>query len=735
MSSKASPRTNKSINRVNTAEQANKDFHLEHWRREVYEKVNVYSGTLDDFLDLFVPSETQCPLDPPSEQIAADFTPLQGREVEHYGPLISIFSQIVADFPEEKRVSFCNTFAQEFPFPFSAFAEHHHTSKPDISVSFPGDKLPVKLEYGDWNRVAMVMEAKSTAAEDAFDIKAGLDRTNAIVQLAVGARNLMLTHGFLAAYSIGIYGDMIRIVRFDHACAVASKTFSIKTQEGLRIVQRFFWRFVHPLRPSKGAVVGQDETVSKMTREHRNWLREVFGGDANELLAGVDLREGRVVEVWSNDLTQTEPSGRYILFKLLDYELRIVKESWRQVIRIPEHTFYDRLHMAIPMDEWTGLPGFVGGGDLGAREAAIWDHACSDLEGKRKLRSHTVKPSPLPARPMHQTFTWRLVLGQDTNVNERSHMRIVVDTVGRPLSCFKSTRELVAAIRDAIKGHRLAMERAGLLHRDVSSGNILIVDRAPPGRDVAGILHDFDYSSMTNTPPSKDNAGGTWDASDPPKLHPLELWNKVPNIDEYKERTGTYYFMAIEILDPKIKVVIHHAGHDLESFYWKRGTLQGHRLEIIDNEPLSELLERFKELVDDATTLKMHRRKPLTYDAVLSIFDEALMREDWPEGDAALPFVLESTRTASVYGPKHPKIRSRAPNHPKRSRIEDVLEAEHTDLDSETSRPNPRTHRQSEGDTREWLLAHQKPSEPLGPHRLPWWLAAQLGINQTQACE
>ena len=178
--------------------------------------------------------------------------------------------------------------------------------------------------------------------------------------------------------------------------------------------------------------------------------------------------------------------------------------------------------------------------------------------------------------------------------------------------------------------------------------------------------------------------------------------------------------MAIEILDPKIKVVIHHAGHDLESFYWvllwivlrhtahdhemgslacetvfplnhdseatvkKRGTLQGHRLEIIDNEPLSELLERFKELVDDATTLKMHRRKPLTYDAVLSIFDEALMREDWPEGDAALPFVLESTRTASVYGPKHPKIRSRAPNHPKRSRIEDVLEAEHTDLDSET---------------------------------------------------
>ena len=44
-------------------------------------------------------------------------------------------------------------------------------------------------------------------------------------------------------------------------------------------------------------------------------------------------------------------------------------------------------------------------------------------------------------------------------------------------------------------GHQLACDEAGILHRDISVGNILIVDN-PGSSQFTGFIHDFDYSSM-----------------------------------------------------------------------------------------------------------------------------------------------------------------------------------------------------------------------------------------------
>ncbi|EPS97689.1 hypothetical protein FOMPIDRAFT_1081812, partial [Fomitopsis schrenkii] len=68
-------------------------------------------------------------------------------------------------------------------------------------------------------------------------------------------------------------------------------------------------------------------------------------------------------------------------------------------------------------------------------------------------------------------------------------MRLVMKTVGRPLSSFKSTKEMVTAIRDAIIGHKLAF-LAGLIHRDLSDGNVMIHD----GDLFSGFLLDLDYA-------------------------------------------------------------------------------------------------------------------------------------------------------------------------------------------------------------------------------------------------
>ncbi|KAI8976334.1 hypothetical protein BD414DRAFT_530958 [Trametes punicea] len=706
---------------------------VEEWRKELQSKINVYTGDLDSYLDLFVPSRTPCPLEAPDASVSSEWTPLKGEEFNNYRPLMDILNTTVASFPEDKRLSFYDCHSQNLSFPFGAFAKHHHKARPDLTVSFPGDVLPTKLDRPDWSRFSMVIEAKDTEKEDPFVEGESITRTDTLVQLAICTRSLMFAHGFLATFVLGIYGNVVRIARFDRSCAVASSRFSLKSSEGLKAIRDFFWRFVHPWEGGMGAVVGSDTTIRKLTPNDEAWLTERLGNEATEILRGVNLREGRAVRVW-DDENPANPRT-FILFKLLDVnarlfsrstmvwlgiedtraakenhsegpaELRIIKEAWRQVIRIPESKFYGRLRETIPQSEWVGLPDILHGGDLGARDVERWRAAC---EGRpwlgddalldtlpRSSNAGNTSPAGVPPadaneragipHPMHQTFSWRLSRGEAFQVYERSHMRFVVDTVGRPLSRFKSTKELVTAIRDAIKGHRLAMECAGILHRDVSSGNILIVDRPRPDRASVGILHDFDYSSMTLFPPSEGAEPHA--SSELPKLYPLELSDKIENVSAFKERTGTYYFIALELINPEVKAAVHHSGHDLESFYWvllwivlrhaahdhvdgpkaceiafpygndsratgaKKAWIQRDLpLKVVGNEPLSDLLEEFNDLVAEATRkMKWGKRKPLAYDAVLDIFDRALARDDWPENDAAIPFMPDKTRTNTVF--------------------------------------------------------------------------------------
>ncbi|KAI0668001.1 hypothetical protein C8Q78DRAFT_1051457 [Trametes maxima] len=230
--------------------------------------------------------------------------------------------------------------------------------------------------------------------------------------------------------------------------------------------------------------------------------------------------------------------------------LRVIKEAWRQVVRTPEQKFYERLQETIPEDEWVGLPRLLHGGDVGGRDVRRWKAACTGEAwvGDDGLigASHTVPTSDSdgvgtsgvpaddarPPYPMHQTWSCRLSVGEKFEYRERSHMRLVVDIVGRPLWCFKSTKELVLAIYDAIRGHRLAMTLGGVMHKDVSHGNILIVDPTVSGDQVSrGILTDYDYSAMTLDPPSNGHA------TKPLVFRPLEEIDGIEANPSMKERT------------------------------------------------------------------------------------------------------------------------------------------------------------------------------------------------------
>ncbi|KAF8193751.1 hypothetical protein BJ912DRAFT_230456 [Pholiota molesta] len=108
------------------------------------------------------------------------------------------------------------------------------------------------------------------------------------------------------------------------------------------------------------------------------------------------------------------------------------------------------------------------------------------------------------------------------------HYRMTLDVVGRNLTEFHSSRQLVSAIADAMEAHDAAFFDCKVLHRDISVGNILLMD------DNKGLLIDWDLCIKLD------------DDNDKPVA-------RRPN------RTGTWQFMSVKLLDDSS---IRHSHHD-----------------------------------------------------------------------------------------------------------------------------------------------------------------------------
>ncbi|KAI0960870.1 hypothetical protein AcV7_000129 [Taiwanofungus camphoratus] len=74
--------------------------------------------------------------------------------------------------------------------------------------------------------------------------------------------------------------------------------------------------------------------------------------------------------------------------------------------------------------------------------------------------------------------------------------RLSLYSVGRPLWHYHTDEELIIGFRAALQAHKRLAQK-GILHRDISAGNILL---APPGQSVQagfeGFLTDFDLASL-----------------------------------------------------------------------------------------------------------------------------------------------------------------------------------------------------------------------------------------------
>ncbi|AEO60742.1 hypothetical protein MYCTH_40175, partial [Thermothelomyces thermophilus ATCC 42464] len=160
-----------------------------------------------------------------------------------------------------------------------------------------------------------------------------------------------------------------------------------------------------------------------------------------------------------------------------------------------------------------------------------WQYLERDKEGEL-LRKAASKGIVHVARYYHETVRVRNIEDDVcNNVRKGPDITKAIDFwQSRSLVSLSTTITLLSALADCISGHESLRQRAGLLHRDISIGNLLI------GEDNRGFLIDLDLAVKEQ----RLGASGS------------------------KGKTGTRAFMAVGAL----LCERHSFTHDLESFFW-----------------------------------------------------------------------------------------------------------------------------------------------------------------------
>ncbi|KAF8652270.1 hypothetical protein AX16_004486 [Volvariella volvacea WC 439] len=157
---------------------------------------------------------------------------------------------------------------------------------------------------------------------------------------------------------------------------------------------------------------------------------------------------------------------------------------------------------------------------------------------------------------------------------DRQWSRIMLYAYGPDIGRFQNLRQLLCALRDAIAGHKASWD-VGVLHRDVSSNNILLgpEDAGPGDR---GILIDFDLAISTSRQDSLaavDFRTGTRrfqalrPLKDPQYILPSDVHPSADDIVAAFTQQGLHGTDNTKVEDQDIQPAHCHLD-DLESFYY-----------------------------------------------------------------------------------------------------------------------------------------------------------------------
>ncbi|KAJ8523318.1 hypothetical protein ONZ45_g140 [Pleurotus djamor] len=325
------------------------------------------------------------------------------------------------------------------------------------------------------------------------------------------------THIFM----VFVFHPYARLIRWDRAGIVVSEKFEYV--EDCSVLSDFFFRYSQLTKAAQGYDKTAKLANKKETKHARTYLAEwapvTVEREVYKIQVPHQSPDGkstmRSFLVWGALAEAASPLGRGTKGwpalevkkgKPIDTVPVFLKEQWRGKDVTPEVETLKLLN-----DKGVEfVPTLVCGGDISGEFQTTLTHEYA-----------------------HKS--WRKVSNDPKLVKKietRIHVRLVTKEVGRPLETFRSSFEMMKVIYDAFKGHKQAYKLCNLLHRDVSGGNILILDNGD------GLLNDWDLAIRL------DESGSA----------------------RTGERTGTWPFMSYDLLSNPNK--LHTVRDDLESFFW-----------------------------------------------------------------------------------------------------------------------------------------------------------------------
>ncbi|KAF8999135.1 hypothetical protein BDQ17DRAFT_1361412 [Cyathus striatus] len=483
-------------------------FHLWKQYHQVFDS-SEHGGTIEKFLEEYVPSNA------PELQTTE-------KKPYLYSHCTLLLDGCQAGFGAKKTIRFQDTHSRCIPGP----TEYDHATGPDIL---------------GWDQYALSMNGSK-----ALSVSASTQNVGTIAQLVKNARNILFASSSCYVFVIGMYSttNQIRIHRFDHSGSVSC---GFNYVEKPHMIREFLWRLVHPCHSIPNTVVGWDETIrlpndkdmkkmQKVVKRDCRWVKVRLNHDTFISQSGGHINVDQDPPYY--DIEGSSVRATYVTRIVLNvpkygYHEFVMKDAWHQRARKPESAFYERIQeryaelKSKPEFDWVKeiYPDMIW---------ILW------LFGPRRDRISSWDDSERG----HTTATRRLDTKEESS--ERTRGRALTGPVGRSLSDFSKTHDLVVAIRDAVVGHFIARS-CGVLHRDISNGNVLLAEIS--GK-LQGYLHDFDYATFLKCDFGLEKPGDNDTLKSQPNPH--------------KELTGTQQFMAMDVLAQKG----HEPHHDIESFYW-----------------------------------------------------------------------------------------------------------------------------------------------------------------------
>ncbi|KAK7044110.1 hypothetical protein VNI00_007827 [Paramarasmius palmivorus] len=462
---------------------------------------NKFVGPIDpcSFLDLFLP---QGPDEQPAFQNEEFYTVGHGDgvqgEADMYGPMIKVLEK------------YC-------PNLTLIHTSKDACKKPQPDLIEPGVcAYPKKagIQRNDISRTELSMQFKWTKIDDAFNDQAVFEdsaRRSQVTRLElatyVGAQ--LMSQFRTHAFSIYIDRDEARLIRWDREGVIVTRRFCYYKKPFL---VEFLWRYNHASAETRGhdpSVVEVIDTVRaqevrnalEMDAIDRVWQFEITDDHGNKhvFLGGKRVHSSAAYPLGqcTRGLVVLNSRGKRCY----------LKEVWRPL----DHDAYQRE------------------GDIYAKLKAAGVSHIPDVVASGDAVGH-----------WQTTQTHRFLLNvpvgcsgcRDVQLHIHQHYFIVFGQVGTPINKFKNNFELLHAITDVIQAHKEAYEKARILHRDISPGNMIVTDGGE------GLLIDWELSRPLDGGKGK----------------------------EFR-RVGTWEFISADVLLRQSREANQCLADDLESFY------------------------------------------------------------------------------------------------------------------------------------------------------------------------